>query len=139
MKKNSNIIGKTTQEIKEELDYKTDIVRIIRDGNNDLDDIESVKFLEHDVLIVQINADNILKFKNHCNLLILPDIKMSQSELEGENHVIVEAIVNHQSSLIGKTLSESNFRMKIIDCISVDYVAKLISTWEEKYLLNEDL
>jgi len=35
-------------------------------------------------------------------------------------------------------ISESNFRMKIIDCVSVDEVAKLISTWEEKYLLNED-
>jgi len=35
-------------------------------------------------------------------------------------------------------ISESNFRMKIIDCVSVEEVAKLISTWEEKYLLNED-
>ena len=35
-------------------------------------------------------------------------------------------------------ISESNFRMKIIDCVSVDEVAKLISAWEEEYLLNED-
>ena len=28
--------------------------------------------------------------------------------------------------------------MKIIDCVSVDEVAKLISAWEEEYLLNED-
>ena len=36
-------------------------------------------------------------------------------------------------------ISESNFRMKIIDFVSVDEVAKLISTWEEQYLLNEDM
>jgi len=35
-------------------------------------------------------------------------------------------------------ISESNFRMKIIDCVTVDEIAKLISAWEEKYLLNED-
>ena len=35
-------------------------------------------------------------------------------------------------------ISESNFRMQIIDCVSVDEIAKLISTWEEEYLLNED-
>lgn len=108
--KNSNIIGKTIQEVKESLDYDVDVVRIIRDGSYDLDDIESIKFLEHDVLIVQINADDILKFKSNCGLLILPDIKMSQDELEGDNHVIVEAIINQQSPLVGKTLSDANFR-----------------------------
>ena len=36
-------------------------------------------------------------------------------------------------------ISESDFRMKIIDCVSVDEVATLISDWEEQYLLNEDI
>tara|TARA_B100000686_G_C16647211_1_gene893484 strand:+ start:373 stop:852 length:480 start_codon:yes stop_codon:yes gene_type:complete len=35
-------------------------------------------------------------------------------------------------------ISESNFRMKIIDCVSVNEVSKLINDWEEQYLLNED-
>ena len=42
--------------------------------------------------------------------MILPDVKMSQEELEGDNHILVEAIITQHSSLIGKTLSESNFR-----------------------------
>ena len=78
-------------------DGEAEHVKILIDWDDDLEDIESIEFLEGDVLIVQINADYILKFKSHYNLLILPDIKMSQAELEGDNHVIVEAIINQQS------------------------------------------
>tara|TARA_B100001105_G_C22037629_1_gene292556 strand:- start:26 stop:505 length:480 start_codon:yes stop_codon:yes gene_type:complete len=64
--------------------------------------------------------------KVHFILLIL------DTEMEKTLH---RKLVNRFQHFI----SESNFRMKIIDCVSVDEVAKLISTWEEKYLLNEDL
>jgi len=106
----SYIIGKTFKKIKSELDYSADIVKIIRNKESILEDIENLEILSDDVIIVRLNADNILKFKSHCNILILPDIKMTQDELEGDNHVLIEAIITQQSSLIGKTLRDSNFR-----------------------------
>tara|TARA_A100001011_G_scaffold344102_1_gene378911 strand:- start:583 stop:2511 length:1929 start_codon:yes stop_codon:yes gene_type:complete len=107
----SNIIGKNFNDFKGDLDYSFDLVRIIRQKKDIVtQNIHSVKILEDDVIIIRINADNILKFKSYFNLLILPDVKMSQQELEGENHVIVEAIITQQSSLIGKTISGTNFR-----------------------------
>ena len=107
--KNSSLIGSAFKSIKKEIDYSIGIVKILRSGES-IKNPESAKILEDDVLIVNINAGNILKFKSQFNLLILPDVKMSQEELEGDNHILVEAIITHHSSLIGKTLSESNFR-----------------------------
>ena len=49
-----------------------------------------------------------MKFKDEMNVLLLSDVKMTQQELSGKNHVIVEGIVSQQSSLIGKTLKEFN-------------------------------
>ena len=109
----SYIVGKTFKQIKQELDYSVDIVKIIRDKGSISEDheiIENMEIVANDIIIVRLNADNIIKFKSHCNILILPDVKMTQEELEGDNHVIVEAIITNQSNLIGKTLSDSNFR-----------------------------
>jgi di/tricarboxylate transporter len=59
----SNIIGKIFQDIKKELGHSVDIVKIIRDKESILYNIEDTEILEGDVLIVRLNADNILKFK----------------------------------------------------------------------------
>ena len=106
----SYIIGKTFNQVKNELEYSADIVKIIRNKESILDDIENLDIIKDDIIIVRLNADNIIKFKSHCNILILPDVKMSQDELEADNHVLVEAIITQQSNLIGKTLGDANFR-----------------------------
>ena len=106
----SYIIGKTFNQIKNELEYSADIVKIIRNKESILEDIENLDIIKDDIIIVRLNADNIIKFKSHCNILILPDVKMSQDELEADNHVLVEAIITQQSNLIGKTLGDANFR-----------------------------
>ena len=45
--------------------------------------------LKGDVLLVQINLKDIVKFKDDLELLMLSDVKMSQDELAGKNHVFV--------------------------------------------------
>ena len=44
------------------------------------------------------------------NVLLLSDVKMSQVELAGKNHVIVEGIISQQSALIDKSLKVFDFR-----------------------------
>ena len=107
--KKSSLIGLAFKNIKNDIDYSAGIMKILRSGVS-IKNPESVTIEQDDVLIVNINADNILKFKSQFNLLILPDVKMSQQELEGDNHILVEAIITQNSNLIGKTLSDSNFR-----------------------------
>ena len=105
----SSLIGEAFKNIKNDIDYSAGIMKILRSGVS-IKNPESATIEKDDVLIVNINADNILKFKSQFNLLILPDVKMSQQELEGDNHILVEAIITQNSNLIGKTLSDSNFR-----------------------------
>ena len=105
----SSLIGEAFKNIKNDIDYSAGIMKILRSGVS-IKNPESTTIEKDDVLIVNINADNILKFKSQFNLLILPDVKMSQQELEGDNHILVEAIITQNSNLIGKTLSDSNFR-----------------------------
>tara|TARA_B100002052_G_scaffold299044_1_gene334928 strand:- start:149 stop:1999 length:1851 start_codon:yes stop_codon:yes gene_type:complete len=107
--KKSSLIGIAFKNIKNEIEYSAGIMKILRSGVS-IKNPESATIEQDDVLIVNINADNILKFKSQFNLLILPDVKMSQQELEGDNHILVEAIITQNSNLIGKTLSDSNFR-----------------------------
>ena len=107
--KKSSLIGLAFKNIKNDIDYSAGIMKILRSGIS-IKNPESATIEQDDVLIVNINADNILKFKSQFNLLILPDVKMSQQELEGDNHILVEAIITQNSNLIGKTLSDSNFR-----------------------------
>ncbi len=107
--KKSSLIGIAFKNIKNDIEYSAGIMKILRSGVS-IKNPESATIEQDDVLIVNINADNILKFKSQFNLLILPDVKMSQQELEGDNHILVEAIITQNSNLIGKTLSDSNFR-----------------------------
>ena len=107
--KKSSLIGLAFKNIKNDIDFSAGIMKILRSGVS-IKNPESATIEQDDVLIVNINADNILKFKSQFNLLILPDVKMSQQELEGDNHILVEAIITQNSNLIGKTLSDSNFR-----------------------------
>ena len=49
---------------------------------------------------------NMIKFRDEMRVLLLTDIKMSEEELAGKNHVIVEGIISQQSMLQNKTLRE---------------------------------
>ena len=65
---------------------------------------------EDDILLIHIDLKEMLRFKDEMKMLLLSDVKMNQQELSGKNHVIVETIISQESSLIGKTLKEFDFR-----------------------------
>jgi di/tricarboxylate transporter len=60
--------------------------------------------------VAQVNVNELLKFRDDMNVLLLSDVKMSQAELAGKNHVIVEGLIPLGSRLIGQSLQEINFR-----------------------------
>ena len=59
-------------------------------------------------MLIQINVNDILSIKKDLGLLLLPDIKLSENDLIGNNHVLVEGLIPQNSSIIGKTLSQLN-------------------------------
>ncbi len=108
--KNSTLVGKTLNDFKvsKKIDY--DIIKIIRDKVDFTIGLRDAILLEGDVLLLQINLNDILTFKKEYDLLMLSDVKLSQEELMGKNHILVEGLIPQGSSLIGKTLIDLNFR-----------------------------
>ena len=54
--------------------------------------------------------DNFQRLKEIENLALLVDEKLTQEELEQEDHIIAECLITDNSELIGQNLQEANFR-----------------------------
>lgn len=106
----SPLVGHTYSEMGISQKYNLEVYKIIRDSKNIRFNLQNVIIREDDIFLVQINVKDMLKFKDDMKVLLLSDVKMNQAELTGKNHVIVEGIISQQSSLIGKTLKEFDFR-----------------------------
>jgi len=106
----SALIGKTLNDCKAKQNFEYDIIKIIRNKVDLTIGLRDARLLEGDILLLQINLNDILSFKKEYDLLMLSDVKLSQEELMGKNHVLVEGLIPQGSSLIGKTLIELNYR-----------------------------
>ena len=113
VKEDSPILGRTIGELDLDEKYGIDIIKILREEKTLSINLNSHTIREGDVFVVQINIKNMIKFKNDMKVSLLAEVKMNQEELEGSDHVLVEAIVTQQSSLIDKTLYQFNFRRKL--------------------------
>ena len=113
VKDESPLIGKEVGDLKLDEDYGIDIIKILRGDKTLSINLNEFSIRVGDVFLVQINVENLIKFKNDMKVSLLSEIKMNQEELEGNNHVLIEAIITEQSSLIGKTLYQFNFRRKL--------------------------
>ncbi len=108
----SFLIDQTYGDLERTGKFNVDVIMIIRDNVRYRFDLKKFKFRSGDILLVRLDVGDILRFKEEMGLLLLSDVKMTQQELSGKNHVLVETIISHNSSLIGKTLKEFNFRQR---------------------------
>ena len=106
----SPLIGNTYKDLDISKKFKLQVYKIIRESKNLRFNLQNVILLEGDILLIHIDLKEMLRFKDEMKMLLLSDVKMNQQELSGKNHVIVEGIISQQSSLIGKTLKEFDFR-----------------------------
>src|SRR4030042_3320191 len=70
----------------------------------------STRLLAGDVLIVNVSREHLLQVKEMSGVEIKADVKLGDTDLITSTIKIVEAIVMPQSSLIGRTIKEVNFR-----------------------------
>ena len=108
----SRLLGKCINDLNVKDKYEFDIVKIIRDKIDLTISLNDAVIRKGDILLVQINIKDIMSFKKDLGLLLLSDIKLSQRELTGNNHVLVEGIISQNSNIIGKTLSQLNYRQR---------------------------
>ncbi|MEE9166167.1 MAG: SLC13 family permease [Candidatus Neomarinimicrobiota bacterium] len=108
----SPLIGSTCLERGVNENYDITILSIIRDGTRHDTNIRNTKLQYGDILLARGTLNNFVRFREEEKVLLLTDVKMSQSELAGQESVVVEGLVTPGSSLIGKNLKEVDFRNK---------------------------
>ena len=106
----SPLIGSTIRELGIIDKYNLQVFKIIRGEEQFRFSLKSLQIKEGDVFVVQVHVNELLKFRDDMNVLLLSDVKMSELELAGKNHVIVEGLIPLGSRLIGQSLQDINFR-----------------------------
>ena len=107
---NSKLIGKSFNYLNIYNEYGFQPYKIIREDQELIYNLNSAVIHKDDVIIGQIQLGEIIRFKEDINVLLLSDVKINQSELTGQNFILVEGLISHQSSIIGKTLNDYDFK-----------------------------
>jgi len=112
IEQDSPLLGKSINDLEAKDKYEFDIVKIIRNKIDLTISLNDAVIRQNDILLVQINIKDIMSFRKDLGLLLLSDIKLSQKELLGNNHVLVEGLITQNSTIIGRTLSQLNYRQR---------------------------
>ena len=108
----SPLIDNSSNALNLDEEYNLQVLMIIRNDIRYRYSLQNMTLQENDIILVQINVNDIIRLKEDMDLLLLSDIKMTQQELSGKNHVLVEGLLPQHSSLIGKSLQEAEFRKR---------------------------
>ena len=106
----SPLKGKTLLERKINENYDVIVLDVLRQGEIIASNLRNLTIQEGDVLFVKGSFDNFQRLKEIENLSLLADEKLTQEELEQEDHIIAECLITDNSELIGQNLQEANFR-----------------------------
>jgi di/tricarboxylate transporter len=92
--------------------YNINILEIIRGQAKISVDLRSTPVQEGDILLVRGAMEGILTFKEHFGLLLLTDVKLSDSDLSDEHTILAEIQLDPASKMVGSTLKEIDFRRR---------------------------
>ncbi|MDP6967114.1 MAG: SLC13 family permease, partial [Candidatus Marinimicrobia bacterium] len=108
----SPLIGSTCLQRAVNQKYDITILAIIRGDSRIENDLRNQELRGGDILIARGTLTNFVRFREEEKVLMLTDTKMNQTELTRGESTIVEGLVTQDSSLIGNTLKDINFRNK---------------------------
>jgi di/tricarboxylate transporter len=87
-------------------------VRAVLRGGRRMDAEPALTLEEGDLLLVQTTREGLLQVKDTAGIEIKPDLKMDHLDLATDTMKIAEAILMPQSSLVGRTIKELDFRRR---------------------------
>ena len=108
----SPLLGKTCLERGINYNYDVMVLDILREKQLITKNIRRTPLKVGDILFVRGTLKNFLRMKEVEKIALLTDEKLTQSELEQEDNVIVECLLTDQSDLVGRSLMSSNFRQR---------------------------
>ena len=108
----SPLVGSTCEERSVSYNYDVIVLDIQRDDRLITYNVGNEKLQAGDILFVKGSVESFLQMKEVEKVSLLTDEKLTQSELEQEDNVLIECMVTDQSDLIGQTIMNSNFRKR---------------------------
>ena len=108
----SPLLGKTCLERGINYNYDVMVLDILREKQLITQNIRRTPLKIGDILFVRGTLENFLRMKEIEKVALLTDEKLTQSELEQEDNVLIECLLTDQSELVGRSLMSSNFRQQ---------------------------
>ncbi|MCA9712940.1 MAG: TrkA C-terminal domain-containing protein, partial [Myxococcales bacterium] len=108
----SKLVGRTV--VSEQLSdrFRLNVLEILRGRQKISQDLRNTRIRADDVLLLRGAMEDIVSFKQQYGLLLLTDIKLSDSDLDDENNILAEVQLSPMSKLEGRTLKEIDFRRR---------------------------
>ena len=108
----SPLIGSTCQDRNVNQSYDVIVLDIQREGRLITYNVGRQILKEGDILFVKGSVESFLRMKEVEKVGLLTDEKLTQTELEQDDNILVECMISDQSDVVGKTLRESRFRKR---------------------------
>jgi len=108
----SPLIGKTLLEKKIAETYDVNVLEIIRGEEKIWRKLRSTVIEKEDLLLVRGGVQNIIKFTTGENLQSLSETVLGDEDLQADDVILAEAVIAPNSTLIGYTVKEINFRQR---------------------------
>ncbi len=113
LEEKSKLVGQTLTEAKLNERYDVTVLELVREGEKRrVEGVGRIPLAAGDQLIVQGTVDDILRMRSELDVALLPDVKLDEEMLAGDDQVMVEAWIAHNSSLIGRTLKQIDFHRR---------------------------
>jgi len=109
----SELIGRTIAQSALSRDYDVTVISVHRGVDHVTENLRHLRILPEDVLVVRGSAENLMRLSNAKGLAPLSQVRLSDTSISEEGQFLVEAIVGRNSSLIGRTLEEIDFRQRV--------------------------
>lgn len=110
----SDLIGRTTSELRWARDYNVGLLGVVRGEGQDTQLVPSpyTRIEGGDLLIVQGEPEHVLRLQRELGLQLGQPAKLGDTMLRSDDVQLVEAVVPAGSDLLGRTLAESDFRAR---------------------------
>lgn len=105
----SKLAGKTLGEANVGRELGLDVLRIVRDKDQNIAPRASTVLQPNDVLLVVGSQEDLLKIKDTAGVEIIADAQLSDPDLTTEDTALAEAVLLPGSPLIGRTLQRQHF------------------------------
>ena len=105
----SGLVGRSCREAGLSQHYDITVLAVLRGNERHTQNVRDMPMIPDDILIVRGAVKDLLRLRREQGIALLSDLKLGEEDVTGGGQQIAEAIVAHNSALIGKTLKEVNF------------------------------